>query len=1298
MRAIHITLVFVLLCLSAWPQMEFVENKGQWPDAVAFKASLPSGTLWAEDHGFTFHFYDPTILGYLHPTGAKPAGPAIYKTHTYKVKFSNSLSPSISGDKKARHYNNYYLSSSEEHWAANCGIFGRCDYKNIYENIDLVLYSNTSSVKYDFIVRAGGSTDDIQIEIEGAEIKLAPTNEGDQLVITTSVNTVVEKAPYAYQIINGILTEVPCRFQVMGNQVSFKVGRYNKNYDLIIDPEIAFSTYIGSTASNFGFTACDDSQSNLISGAAVFAENYPTTVGAFSSEFNQSPANYMDVAISKFSADGTQLLYSTYIGGSGQETPHSVIADSNDNFIVMGVTGSSEFPTTAGCWQSQFAGGPFLQMGDFFTSFHDEGTDFFVAKFDAAGSLLASTFVGGSDIDGLNYANQLFYNYGDAFRGEVNVDGSNNIYVASVTRSSDFDMQGNSTQNTYGGGDGDGVVFQLTSDLTNMNWSTFFGGSDSDACYALEFKSNGSILVAGGTKSANFPHVPASAADQSQSGETDGFIINLSTTTFNVIGGTYLGTPEYDQVYFVQTDDNDNVYAYGQTAGDMPMTPGVYGQPNSGQFVTKLNPDLTSQIWNTTIGTGSGEIDISPTAFLVSDCEQIYLSGWGGEVNSNYCAFNDCLAIYSTTDGLPVTADAFQATTDGSDFYLCVLTPNAADLLYASFLGGTESSEHVDGGTSRFDKNGSVFQAVCAGCQNNDDFPTTPGVWSNTNESNGCNLAVFRFDLNAVQAHVEVDGPTEICADLPMSFTNQSVGATSYQWYFGDGGESTEFEPTHTYTTAGTYTVQLIGMDDALCVNADTAEIIVNILPGVYPTVEPGGLICQGETIQLSATGSDNLHWLGSGSLSATDIPNPVASPLVTTEYFVVDENECEAETLSVLVEVSIIQTDISDDASICIGENVQLEATGGVNYNWSPTAGLSSSIVANPISSPNETTTYIVVITNEDNCSAEEQVTITVFNNSPGGEIYDDITICEGSYTQINANAGVSWTWSPASSLNNSNAQNPYAYPEDTTTYSVLILNACGQGTDYVTVNVIHPEISADGGGTICFGDTTSATAYGGVSYLWQPPLYANPNNEAHTILSPPESMWMIVYGVDENSCIGEDSVFVFVHEVAQVDAGPDQYFEYPGTVYLFGNAFGYDFYWWPSDGLSCTDCIYPIASPETETWYHLSVLDHNGCVTDDSVLVKPYYPIWVPNAITPDNDGINDFFKAYGINIQGFHMMIFDRWGLRVFESYDIEEVWLGGLSNDYYVQNDVYNWVIEYDSVDRRSTMTGHVTVVR
>ena len=149
--------------------------------------------------------------------------------------------------------------------------------------------------------------------------------------------------------------------------------------------------------------------------------------------------------------------------------------------------------------------------------------------------------------------------------------------------------------------------------------------------------------------------------------------------------------------------------------------------------------------------------DIAPSAFLVSDCGQIYFSGWGGDVNLSG------QSLSSNTTGLPTTPGTFQASTDGSDFYLMVLEPEATGLNYATFFGGGITAEHVDGGTSRFDKNGNVYQAVCAGCGGQDDFPTTPGAWSNTNNSFNCNLGVFKFALAQTLAIIDINGPTYLC-------------------------------------------------------------------------------------------------------------------------------------------------------------------------------------------------------------------------------------------------------------------------------------------------------------------------------------------------------------------------------------------------------------------------------------------------------------------------------------------------------------------------------------------------------
>lgn len=1284
--------LLLILPLCGAGQADFVENRGQWPSQVRWKAGLPGGTLWVESTGLTWQWFDPSILEWLHPTGALPEGPPIYREHSYRMQFLGASPGQPATREERTYYHNYYLGEDSAQWVHGARVFGKTELRDLYPGIAMALYTHAGRLKYDLVLQPGANPGLIAIRYEGAD---GLSIDQGELVISTSVGEVRESKPFAYQVIAGHLQEVECAYSLQKDVLTFSVGSYNSRYPLVIDPEIAFSTYVGSVASNFGFTACDDSEENLISAGVAFGQNYPVTPGAFQENFSTGP-NYMDVVISKFDPTGSSLLYSTYLGGSRQETPHSIVTDSEDNIILMGVTGSNNFPVGAGAYQGVFQGGPTLQMSDFFTSAHIEGCDFFISKFTPAGAFTAGTFVGMGANEGLNFADQLFYNYGDAFRGEVNVDQDDHIFVASVVRGN-FPITGQGPQTAYGGGDCDGVIMKFDPVLSVLEWSTYIGGSGADACYAIEFESSGFMIVAGGTRSSDFPHA-ANGHDTSQNGQCDGFVIKINPVTFAVVAGTFIGTAQYDQAYFVQTDLEGNVYVLGQTRGNLAISSGLYGQPNSGQFIRKYSSDLSSVVWTTTIGTGSGAIDISPTAFLVSNCGQIYFSGWGGETNSNTCqSIYDCYATASTTTGLPVTPNAFQSTTDGSDFYLCVLSSDATELVYGSFLGGSESAEHVDGGTSRFNKNGSVYQAVCAGCQGNSDFPTTASAWSDNNPSIGCNMAVFRFNLGKVQAEIDIDGPDELCEGTPAQFQNLTTGATQWQWNFGDGVTSNSFEPEHIFQQPGQYTITLIATDNQDCVIADTTSITLTILPGVNPDVQPVEPLCLGQQVQLDGSGSPNLFWLPDPTLSATNMADPIATPLEPTTYYLVDFNDCETDTVAVFVDMYVPPTSLSPSVSLCVGETTTLLATGGASYQWSPPDGLSAVTGSQVQATPDQTTTYTVLITTAAGCELERTVTVTVVLDEPGGQVYPEFTICQGNNVQLTAEDGFTWTWSPASTLSNPSAQNPMASPQFTTTYTVAITNACGSGTSQVTVVVIIPEVEVFGGGTICRGEYVPAWATGGEDYFWTPGQYAFPPYGDTTWLSPPETMAFTVAGIDNNGCGAQDTVWVYVLPLPEVNAGPDQYYEFPGSVYLFGNTFGLDYTWSPPDYLSCTDCPYPTASPPSEIWYTLSTTDQNGCIGRDSVLVKPYYPIWVPNTITPNNDGINDTFYAAGVNIEGFHLKIFDRWGALVFESTDPEETWNGG-TDGYYVQNGTYVWTIEYDTIDRRERMVGHVNVIR
>ncbi|HET8963827.1 MAG TPA: PKD domain-containing protein, partial [Chitinophagales bacterium] len=646
--------------------------------------------------------------------------------------------------------------------------------------------------------------------------------ENGNLVYDISFTQQVETKPVAWQIIDGEKIDISCNYQINDNIVSFIFPKgYNSEYTLTIDPELIFGSYTGSTTDNWGYTATYDLAGNLYGGGITMGTGYPTTVGAYDITFGGGLGSYAcDAGITKFSSDGSALIWSTYLGGSGNDLPHSLIVNNVGELLVYGSTGSSDFPTTTGAFNEEYNGGSAIVVT---TVLEFTGVDIFIAKISADGSALnASTFIGGSDNDGFNVATATYYNYGDHARGEVIVDADDNVYIASSTNSEDFPVTAGAFDTDYGGTQ-DAVVLKMNSDLSSLIWATYLGGTSADGGYSLKLQSDGNIVVTGGTASSNFP-VTDGAWDETFGGIVDAFVAILNPAGSTLIAATFAGTNQYDQSYFVETDIENHIYITGQTRGDWEVSDDVYFNANGSQFITKLSSDLSSVIFSTRFGSGTTAVNISPSAFLVDECENIYVSGWGGSVNNS---FNFATG---TTTGMAISPDALDASTDGSDFYFIVLEKNALNLLYATFFGGPLSHEHVDGGTSRFDKSGTIYQAVCAGCGGNDDFPVTPGAWSEYNGSSNCNLGVakLKFELAGVYAISDADPDIVGCAPFTIHFENLSSDAEEYIWNFGDGSaESNAFEPVYTFTEEGTYTVSLVVIDSQTCNIADTAYLSV---------------------------------------------------------------------------------------------------------------------------------------------------------------------------------------------------------------------------------------------------------------------------------------------------------------------------------------------------------------------------------------------------------------------------------------------------------------------------------------
>ncbi|HMX37738.1 MAG TPA: hypothetical protein PKA94_10655, partial [Ferruginibacter sp.] len=609
--------------------MEFIQNKGQWDNRVVYRGDFSTGSFFLENNGFTVLLHNVEDLmkvsERLHGHNADPSNmgqPVTLRSHAYKVQFlgtsafANKAPQIILPEKIQSYHNNYFLGNDRSKWAAECQLAQAVTYRNVYPNIDVRYYSEGDHLKYDIIVHPGGNINAIAMRYDGVD-KIQVKNK--ELLINTSVGEMKELYPYSYQVREGRRQEVDCKYVIEGNMVRFKAGNYDPKTTIVIDPRLVFSTFTGSTQDNWGYTATPAPDGSFYAGGIAFGSGYPTSPGAFQTTFgggvNEDNNGPFDMAIIKFSANGSNRLFATYLGGTSNEQPHSMICDAQGNLIVAGRSTSPNYPRTI----------PQVGIGG--------GYDIVVTKLSADGrTLLGSVKMGGINDDGVNIrgkyvapdgADGTRRNYGDDARSEVILDGANNIYLASCTQSNNFPVTAGAIQSTFGGGNTgishfpqDGVIIKFAPNLSGVLFSTYFGGSGDDACFVLSMNPvTGNLYVGGGTNSTNLPGDKFGALhDIYQGGVTDGFLTQIRNDGSAIIKTTYIGTNGNDLVYGVQFDKNGYPYIMGTTTGNWPVINANFSNPNSKQFICKLRPDLSGYEYSTVFGTGSSVPNLSPVA------------------------------------------------------------------------------------------------------------------------------------------------------------------------------------------------------------------------------------------------------------------------------------------------------------------------------------------------------------------------------------------------------------------------------------------------------------------------------------------------------------------------------------------------------------------------------------------------------------------------------------------------------------------------------------------------------------
>lgn len=1278
------------VCLSALAQGVWMHpNRGQWDGRVRYKVELQQGEMLLENNGFTYHLFQQPEHAHDNHSQEEIASSESFPVQVIRSRFLNSsFSGKMEESDSSSFYRNYFLGNDQSTWKSEIHSVGIVEYKALYAGIDLIVDGHDQKLKYSYRVSPGANVSNIAFQIDGAD-RVELSDDGE-LLIHHRFGHISESKPIAWTEKDGKRKNVKIKFVLDGNVVRYALPEsYDETATLIIDPYLVFSSFTGSLADNWGFTAAPDPLGNLFAGGIVFGAGYPTTTGAFDASYSvgNESGYQIDVGLTKFNSTGTSLLYSTYLGGQGNETPHSIVCAPNGELFVFGVTSSSNFPMGPSPFDNSFSGGP----TEYENSLNFTGSDIYIARFNPTGTgLLASTYVGGSGTDGLNTLN-LHYNYGDQFRGEIILDANNNVYIASTTQSSNFPVvQG--TQTALSGAQ-DAVIFKMPTSLNTMTWSTFFGGSGNETGYSIQVAPNGEIYVAGGTNSALLPMTVGNDLTYN-GGLADGYVARFNPANGAVISGTFMGLNEYDQTYFVQLDLDNNAYVFGQSQSPWPMTPGLYGMPNSGQFIRKYDPTLNTILWTTMVGAGTGNVEISPTAFLVSDCYEIYFSGWGGTVNHYASALN------STTNGFQVTADAFQTMTNGSNFYIAVLEQDASLLKYATYMGGlSSSSNHVDGGTSRFDKSGRIYHAVCGACGGNDyGFTSTPGVWSPTNNSSNCNLAAYKFELNTITAVVTDPDPL-ICLPDPVVFSNNSANGNSFFWDFGDNTTSTEVNPIHLYNGPGEYTVTLVVADSNGCYSPDSVEFIVNIGDFQGGITQPSGPICPGVPTMIEAFGGTQYSWTPTGLLNDPTSPTPVATIYETTVFTVVVYDSCGTDTLQLTLPVYQDDPLVCADTSICIGGSANLSVVGNGTFLWSPSVGLSSVTSSTPIATPTITTEYMVQTTSLNSCVYMDSVTVSVYFDPPVPVIPNVVPMCFGGSVVINVSGAETYIWSPAVAITPQTGPLVTVSPAADFTYYCDFINACGVVPDSVFVDVISATVNAGFDTIVCPGESALIWAAGGVSYVWTPSNTLSSPFTSQTLATPTSPTVYTVIGTDATGCTDSDSVFVDLFPQPFIQTCPDVFAMYGDAVQLSATSTTSGSYIWsPAENLSCVVCVSPIATPSQTTTYTVSYTDANGCSAQDNVTIHFDPMIFVPNTFTPDGNEFNQAFHVVASNISSLELMIFDRWGELIFTMDDVNDYWDGSY-NGVPCQDGTYTWKLSYwNESDEEFQLTGHVNLLR
>ena len=630
-------------------------------------------------------------------------------------------------------HSNYFRGNNPNNWQTNIPNYDELRVEEVYPGINLLYHGNQRQLEFDFVVRPGYDSKSIQLEFKGAE-HMRVDSAGD-LVLDRKDRKLRFHRPVAYQMaderISGnrqnpskvreprasaqpVKNLIASSYVITGkNRVAFSVGEYDRNKELIIDPTLSYSTFLGGSAADVGNGITVDNSGNAYIVGQTCSANFPAAA-----PLQASSGGNCDAFVTKLNASGSALVFSTFLGGSHGDLAGGVAIDSTENVYVTGLTNSTDFPTTAGAFQTTYGGG---------------NSDVFITKLNPTGSALVySTYLGGTDAE--NGAG-------------IAVDSSGNAIVAGQTCSLDLPLL-NPFQ-PANNGNCDAFISKLNASGSGLVYSSYLGGLDIDAAYGIAVDSLGAAFVTGATISPDFP-VRNSQEDELGGPPDfpgDAFVSKVAADG-SLVYSSYLGGSGQDAGYAIAVDSLGIAYIAGATnSTDLIPTFGAFQQQNAGKtdvFVTKLNTQGAVEIYNTLLGGSDDDLGLGIAVDLNGNA---YVTG-------------------STKSTNFPTANPVQATYGGGprDAFVAKLNASGTGLIFSTYLGGVDDDA---GNSIAVD---SAHNMYVTGTTASVNFPTTPGALQTANAGAG---DAFVTKIPNVIAPVPLFNPSH------LTFSDQTVGTSS---------------------------------------------------------------------------------------------------------------------------------------------------------------------------------------------------------------------------------------------------------------------------------------------------------------------------------------------------------------------------------------------------------------------------------------------------------------------------------------------------------------------------------------